>query len=747
MGRFRPSVLLSAFFVLLLIQLPLSLAADIRPAPPDGIRQAVLPRPIGLAALTPITSWRKIAPGVWRAEAGDVSREIRYTSLAAAPPRLEALARRDERDFPFAGEPLAWERTADGKTALRVPCGEDEKLYGFGLQLDGLDRSQAVLTLNVDHWGKGSGRTHAPVPFYVSSRGYGVFIDTARFLKVYARVGNRKDSLRNPLPVDRNPPPGEAAGPWQAQPRSDAVEALLDGPGAEIVVLAGRTMADVVERYNLLCGGGALPPLWGLGFWHRVHAEADEAQVLREAAEFERRGIPLDVIGLEPGWMTKSYPCTFEWQPRRFPDPAGFAAGLLGRGVRLNLWENPYVAPQSRLYKTLFPLSGSHLAWLGLVPDYTLPEARRALLDQHAADHAAIGVSGYKIDEVDGYDVWLWPDHASFPSGTPAPVMRQTYGLLMQDMIFKGLFKARDVRTYGLVRAGNGGASGYPFAIYSDAYDLKEYIAGIGAAGLSGLLWTPEIRDAEDEHDWLDRMQVVCFSALAQLNAWASGTTPWHYPAAVDRVREAIRLRMRLLPYLYSAFAAYRFEGRPPLRPMLLEDPALGRVEDQFMFGPSILVAPFYGAKGWSRQVVLPEGDWYDFRTGKLVPGGRRIECSSESGEIPLFVREGSLIPMIKEPPLHTDQAYGRPLEVRFYGRRGGIFDLYEDDGKTFGYEKGRYRIRRLTVSEDAGGVFRLTETVLGDGIRKDGVPKDGVRKDAAPAMFGPAELRVMTPR
>ncbi len=122
-----------------------------------------------------------------------------------------------------------------------MPCAPGEKLFGFGLQLDGLDRNQGVFTLNVDHWSTGGGRTHAPVPFYVSSRGYGVFIDTARFLKVYARVGNRKDSPRNPPPVDRNPPPGEPAPPWDSQPASDAVELLVDGPGADIVVIAGET--------------------------------------------------------------------------------------------------------------------------------------------------------------------------------------------------------------------------------------------------------------------------------------------------------------------------------------------------------------------------------------------------------------------------------------------------------------------------------------------------------------------------
>jgi alpha-D-xyloside xylohydrolase len=683
-----------------------------------------------LAALAPVAGWSKIAPGVWRASAGDTSRELRYTSLAAAPPRLDTLRSRPEREFPFASRPVSFERTADGKLMIRVPCTPDEQLFGFGLQFDGVARNQDVLTLDVDHWSTGGGRTHAPVPFYVSSRGYGVFIDTARFLKVYARVGNRKDSPRNPPPVDRNPPPGEPAPRWDSQPDSDAVEMLVDGPGAEIVVLAGDSVADVVARYNLLNGGGALPPFWGLGFWHRVHAAADADAVRREVAGFEARRIPLDVVGLEPGWMTKSYPCTFEWQRKRFPDPAAFTAELLAKGIRLNLWENPYISPESPLHTAMFPLSASHMVWLGLVPDYTLPEARRALVEQHAREHVAIGVSGYKIDEVDGFDVWLWPDHASFPSGTPAPVMRQTYGLLMQSLVFKDLFKARDRRTYGLVRASNGAASGYPFAIYSDAYDLKEYITGMSASGFAGVLWAPEIRSAREERDWINRMQVVAFSALAQLNAWASGATPWHVESATDRVREAIELRMRLLPYLYSAFAEYALNGVPPIRPMAFEDVSLGRIDDQFMFGPSILAAPFYGKDGWSRDVVLPPGNWYDFDTGEFAGSGGRVTRRSDTGRIPLLVREGAVIPMLKDAVTSTSRAYGQPIEVRHYGKTPGSFDLYEDDGKTFDYERGGYRVRRLRVQAGDGGSFALAELIVNDG--------------AAP-MFGAAALRTMT--
>ena len=195
-------------------------------------------------------------------------------------------------------------------------------------------------------------------------------------------------------------------------------------------------------------------------------------------------------------------------------------------------------------------------------------------------------------------------------------------------------------------------------------------------------------------------------------------------------VRETLELRMRLLPYLYSAFAAYHFDGVPPIRPMAFEDPALGGVDDQFMFGPSLLVAPFYGKAGWTREVVLPAGRWYDFYTGELVGSGGRVSRLSDTGRIPLLVREGAVIPMLKDPVTNTGRAYGQALEVRHYGSAAGAFDLFEDDGRTFDYERGRYRIRRLSVGAGENGRLSLRETVV---------------EDAAPPMFGPAELRVMT--
>lgn len=674
-------------------------------------------------------AWQSAAKGVWRASIGNLEGELRYTDLAAAQPRWQAINRLQEVEFPFRERAIRYRIAPDHKVAVHIPTEEDEQIFGYGLQFDRTSRNGQILELKVDHFNKGGGATHAPVPFFLSSRGYGVFFNTAKFLKVYNQNGNRKDSSRNPPPVDRNPPDDEPQpGRWLARPRSDAIEAYLHGNGLELVVFGGTSLQDVVARYNLFSGGGALPPLWGLGFWHRVPAKFSATETLEEIEAFAQHRIPLDVIGLEPGWQTKSYPCTYEWQPKRFPDPGAFSAALLKQGLRLNLWENPYVSPEAPIYEAMYPLSGSHLVWLGIVPDYHLPAARKVLVDQHKRKHIDIGVSGYKIDEVDGYDFWLWPDHATFPSGRSAEEMRQSYGMLMQKMLFEDLFRKNNQRTYGLVRASNGAASGYPFVIYSDSYGHQQYITGLSAASLSGILWCPEIRSARDGREWLNRMHTVCFSPLAMLNAWASGQKPWSFADFTDDVRDVVELRMRLLPYLYTAFANYHFHGIPPVRSMLLEQSANGQPlsEDNslFMFGPDILVAPFFEDQAETREITLPPGKWFDFHTGDLVEE-RNITRTSKGMEnrVPLFVKDGAVIPMLDEAVHNTEAAYGRPLELRHYGRQAGEFELYEDDGKTFNYEQGAYRWRRFTM-DDAG---QVSERRMGTG----------------PALFG--EVRTVT--
>lgn len=664
--------------------------------------------------------WTAVEPGVWKGVVG-TPESYSLLDVAGCKPLEEGFTRLPEVTLP----PLADQITVtlqDGKTYVSVPLQRKEQLYGFGLNFKTVHQRGRIMNLHVDHYdGRDDGRTHAPVPFYVSSLGYGVLVNSARYLTVYAGSGSRKDSPDAPVAKDRN-----TDKTWSANPYSDAVSILVPAPGVEIYLFAGPEPMDVVRRYNLFCGGGTLPPRWGLGFTHRTPSLYTAEQVKQEAGEFERRGYPLDFIGLEPGWQSKSYPCTFEWDQHRFPQPKAFVDEMKERGIRINLWTNPYVSPESDIYKQMYPLSGSHTVWCGIVPDLAHEKGRRLWMDKLDKEHVSIGVSGYKVDEVDGYDRWLWPDVATFPSGVSAEQMRQTYGLWVQRTT-TDLYRQRNQRTYGLVRASNAGASAYPYVIYNDYYSHPDFITALINSGFCGVLWTPEVRGSKTAEEWLRRFQTVVFSPMAMLNAWASGTKPWSFPEVAEQVKEYALLRMRMMPYWYTEFARYHFDGIPPFRAMNLEpgfipteaesqeqrnadletNPYLEAVsreiKDQYMAGEYLLVAPLFAGQT-QRTVVLPKGNWYDFYTGEYVGNGQTITVSPGLDRIPVFVKDGAIIPLM-EPVLHTPAAGQKMnLEIRHYGKADGQYRLYDDDGETYDYERGEYAWRDIRVTRDRKG-------------------------------------------
>ncbi len=662
------------------------------------------------------TDWFETAPGVWFLKVG-AEQSITLLGAAGIEPDLSALAKLPDPKFPLDTNKIRAE-VIDGKIYLRFPLERNEEIYGLGLNFKTHNQRGRILNLHVDHYGgKDNGRTHAPVPFYLSSRGYGVLIDAARYLTVYAGTAIRVDADDPPELLDRN-----TDQDWKAQPYSDAVEVLVPADGAEVYLFGGPTMLNAVQRYNLYNGGGTLPPKWGLGFTQRVPTLYSDRDILNEVAEFEEHDFPLDFIGVEPGWHSMAYPCTFEWDKSRFPDPEGFLQSLENKGIRANLWMNPYISPKGSLYEKVKPFSGTHTVWNGIVPDFTLKEPRELFRDHFMEHHIGIGVSGYKIDEVDGFDHWIWPDVASFPSGTSAEEMRQVYGLLFQKMS-SDWFREENRRTYGLVRASNAGASNLPYVIYNDYYSHKDFITALINSSFIGVLWTPEVRSSGHAEDWLRRMQSVCFSPMAMLNAWADGTKPWTFPEVEAQVREVAMLRMRLLPYIYSAFAAYHFEGVPPFRAMQLEENLFAQSETeegkldssenpygsystkeiqyQYMMGESILVAPMFAGE-LSREVLLPPGKWYNFYTGQLAGEEEVITVTPGLDKIPLFVKDGAIVPMLKESRNRMPiQGETLPLEIRHYGVKSGTFRLYDDDGVSFDYEQGDYSWTRLKVTRE----------------------------------------------
>jgi alpha-D-xyloside xylohydrolase len=640
-----------------------------------------------------------ILPGVWRVRLGAPER-ITPVSTRRYPPASAGLAALPQAP----GAPVeATGEATDRGFVVRLPLAPNEIVYGLGLQFQSFIQRGLKKKLRVNADPEiDSGDSHAPVPFYVTTRGYGVLIDTARYATVYA--GNK---VRKGAPGPAAPEAGaeltreglpSAYERFRFQDPSEVIVEVPEAQGVDVYLFAGPTMRLAVQRYNLFSGGGALPPRWGLGVWYRCQRDFGQEDVRRLAAEFRERRIPCDVLGLEPGWQTHSYSCSYVWS-EGFPEPRAMIAALGRSHYRVNLWEHAFVHPSSPVHDPLVPYSGEYLVWDGLVPDFLTPEARRAFGGFHEREHVALGVAGYKLDECDNSDFtrnWSFPELDRFPSGADGEQMHSIFGLRYQDTI-QEVFDRKGARTYGLVRNSGALAAPYPYALYSDLYDHSTFVRAVPKAGLSGLLWTPEVRDARTPAELIRRLQSVVLSPMALINAWYIRNPPWKQVERVAnnegrfasgweeveaRCREVLELRMRLVPYLHAAFVRYHREGLPPFRPLVMDHPddvLAWPIDDQYLVGEGLLVAPVTAGED-GREVYLPEGEWYDWWSGERHDGKQRLELAVPLERIPIFVRAGTLLPLA-EPTLHTDDPASGRLTVTRYGDGDARCTLYEEDG------------------------------------------------------------------
>lgn len=348
------------------------------------------------------------------------------------------------------------------------------------------------------------------------------------------------------------------------------------------------------------------------------------------------------MLGLEPGWHDHAYPTSFEWDKTRFPDPKAFLVQLEAQNVRAHLWFNPCVSPTAPLYKKLLPYAGSHLVWNGIVPDYSIAAAPKVFadhLEEKVVGRVPRALGGFKVDEVDGYDHWLWPDLAEFPSGlgrraAPADVW------IVCPAAADGSVPVDEPPNAGAGSRHQRRRLVFPVRDLQRQLRLRRVHRCRRQQRFRSVLWSPEVRGGEGV-DMLRRTQAVCFSPLALFNGWATSTKLWTHAEVADHIRDAIKLR--LLPYWYTAFAQYHFEGTPVVRPMPLISGSAGagpEVKDQYMIGDALLVAPIApGAK--TRTVVLPPGKWFGFHTGRLVGENQKLEVTPATSETPVFVKDG----------------------------------------------------------------------------------------------------------
>lgn len=665
----------------------------------------------------------KIANGIWKIRFG-APEEFTPVSMRKSEICVDGLEQVGDKieELPSVINHMTCQIRKRGVT-FTCPMDSGEDIYGFGLQLLSMNYAgrRRYTKVNSDPR-MDTGESHAPVPFYVSTAGYGMLVDTYRYATFSMGTNTSRGASAQKKEVNQLHKEFSESALYALKKSAEERQVIVDIPtaeGVDIYVFAGNLL-EVVQRYNLFSGGGCVPPMWGLGIWYRAYGGSDERSVVDLAERFRKDQVPVDVIGIEPGWHSHSYSCTFEWS-YLFPSPENMIEELQERNFHINLWEHAFVYPAAEIYEELKEYSGDYEVWNGLVPDFAMPKACQVFKKWHQEKLINKGITGLKLDECDNSDFnpsnWSFPDASQFPSGMDGEQMHSAIGVLYQQMMEEA-FQERNIRTLSQVRSSGALAASLPFVLYSDLYRHEEFIRGMVTAPFSGLLWSPEVRDCVNGEDLLRRMQTVCFSAQALINSWRILSPPWKQTDIeknlagiemedadyyTDACRRLFALRMSLLPYLYSAFVEYHQKGIPPIRPICMEYPddlEARNIDDAYFFGKDMVVCPLTMAQKGEREVYLPAGKWYDLYSGEEVDGGQYFQVRADVETIPVYVRDGAVVPFAEPVQCVRDDTVFQ-MKIRHYGKKAGSFVLYEDDFVSYDYVKNGFREIRISVDEN----------------------------------------------
>ena len=533
----------------------------------------------------------------------------------------------------------------------------------------------------------------------------------------------------------------------------------------DVLVIAGPELDDVVGEVRRLTGPAPMPPRWALGYVQSKDRYASSAELLDVVEGFRERGFPLDCIVQDwqswpPGvWGQKSF------DPARYPDPTALTAALHGRGVALmvSIWPNLHGDSPDRREM----IAAGHLLGDESTYDAFDPVARATYWRQTREGYADHGVDAFWADCTEPFEGdWHGASEPSAEQRVDINVGQMTkyldperinaYSLLHSRGLYEG--QRADVpgkRVLTLTRSGFVGQQRCGAVTWSGDtsatwWDYRRQIAdGLNLAVTGTPWWTVDVGayfvtpgeewfwrgdfpdgvdDAGYRELYVRWFQLGAFLPMFRSHGRDAPREPWRFGdpgvsddvggSAYDTLVAFARLRYRLLPYLYSLAGWTTHRGYTPMRSLVFDfrhDPATHRVDDQFMLGPALLVAPvthpvWFGpgstpltGTSASRPVYLPAGcDWYDFWTGQRHAGGRSVEAAAPLERIPLFVRAGSVLPLGPDVQ-HTGQDPYGDLEVRVYPGADGAFDLYDDAGDGYGYEDGEAAWTPLRWDDAAG--------------------------------------------
>ena len=576
-----------------------------------------------------------------------------------------------------------------------------ERIYGLGERFGAFVKNgQTVDTWNADG-GTSSEQSYKNVPFYVTSRGYGVFVDNPG--SVSFELGSEVNSR---------------------------VQFSVEGESLDYYVIDGPEPKDVLRRYTELTGRPARVPAWSFGLWLTTSftASYDEDTVSAFVDGMAERDIPLSVFHYDCFWMREYQWTDFEWDSRAFHDPVGQIARMHERDVHVSVWINPYIAQRSALFREaadagylLRRTDGGVWQWdmwqagMGLV-DFTNPDAAdwyvgklQGLLDQ--------GVDTFKTDfgeriPVEGV---VWHD------GSDPQRMHNYYAKLYNEVVFAALERHKGVgNAVVFARSATAGSQQFPVHWGGDSdstfLSMAESLRGGLSLAMSGFgYWSHDIGGFEGTPDpglfkrWL---AFGLLSSHSRLHGSSTVRVPWAFDdEAVDVAREFTKLKMRLMPYLAAAAEQAHTDGTPMMRPMVLEFPGDRSGYDadtQYMLGEALLVAPVFTADG-TVEYYVPEGEWTSLLDGSVQDGRRWVTETHGYDSVPLRVRPGTVLPFGADDS-RPDYDWADGVTLRCFALPDGYDAVttvpgHDGTGSIAGSGSASFRVRRdgatITASSD----------------------------------------------
>ena len=554
-------------------------------------------------------------------------------------------------------------------TAAAFELAHDEKLFGCGESFTRLDkRGQKVILYMRDGMGVQSQKMYKPIPFFLSSNGYGMFVHTS-----------------TPVTMDFG----------QSFDQSNVIytgDDMLD-----LFVFLGEPK-DVVSEYTALTGRSPVPPIWSFGLWMSRITYKSEVEVRDVAAKLREYKIPCDVIHLDTGWFETDWQCNYKFAPSRFKDPKQMLADLLKQGFHISLWQLPYFTTKNELYETIVKNGyevrneGGKLPYEDAILDFSNPLAVK-WYQSKLADLLRIGVGAIKVDF--GEDA---PLHGLYASGRTGWYEHNMYPLRYNKAVAEITKEVTDEKLIW-ARSAWAGSQRYPLHWGGDAENTDSAMAaelrGGLSLGLSGFTyWSHDAGGFVDKAPRGLYRRWFPFAVLTSQTRChgAPPREPWEFDDAfVEDFRQAIELKYQLIPYIYAQAKVSSDHGYPMLRTLFFEypsDPTAWLIDDEYMFGSDLLVAPLFSETD-RRNVYLPPGKWVDYQTLKRYDGGRWQEIMAGKIPIVLLVKVGAVIPHVAVAQ-STAEIDWKNVELRLFG------DSTEPRSTLFALPEGKLQTVKL---------------------------------------------------